>query len=250
MADELIDTFEIKSTLDSRLYSNVETDDFSKIRIQSDIRKHLLFIARDFLDFTKLPEDELEIHDIVLTGSLANFNWSIYSDIDLHIIINTNKINDDVSLSEEFLQAKKNVYNRKHNVSIKGHPVEVYPQSLEENHNAKGQYSLLKDNWRSVPSREYFEIDKSAVLKKAEEYISQINEIEMEYKDGTTPPSELIQQIRELKEKINNLRKSGLDKGGESSNENIAFKFLRRGGYIDRISNLKLHLQDEMLTID
>ena len=37
----------------------------------------------DFIDFIGVP---LLIEDVIFTGSLANYNWSEYSDIDLHVV--------------------------------------------------------------------------------------------------------------------------------------------------------------------
>ena len=50
--------------------------------------------------------------------------------------------------------------------------------------------------------------------------------------------------------KIKNMRKSGLEGGGEFSVENIAFKTLRRNGTLDRLSDLKVVAYDKMLTIE
>ena len=38
------------------------------------------------------------IHDILLTGSLANYGWSKYSDVDLHIVIDFDESNHNNKL--------------------------------------------------------------------------------------------------------------------------------------------------------
>ena len=55
------------------------------LTINQKVRKNLLQIAKDFIEFIKIKN--LKIIDIVLTGSIANYNWHSKSDIDLHIII-------------------------------------------------------------------------------------------------------------------------------------------------------------------
>jgi predicted nucleotidyltransferase len=47
------------------------------------VRARLLDIAYDFIDFLGV---DIVVTDVVMTGSLANYNWSEYSDVDLHII--------------------------------------------------------------------------------------------------------------------------------------------------------------------
>ena len=54
----------------------------------------------------------------------------------------------------------------------------------------------------------------------------------------------------EIKEKIRNMRKCGLTDGGEFSAENLAFKVLRRNGYLAKLSELKNDAYDLMMSLD
>ena len=60
------------------------------------LRKKLLDITKDFLDDVsiKLPK----IDDIQLTGSLANYNYTPKSDLDVHVLLDFKKIDDDTDL--------------------------------------------------------------------------------------------------------------------------------------------------------
>jgi hypothetical protein len=53
-----------------------------------------------------------------------------------------------------------------------------------------------------------------------------------------------------IKEKIRKFRQAGLDKAGEFSNENLAFKIVRNKGYMDKLKDLKTAAQDKMLSVD
>ena len=53
-----------------------------KYKMRPEVRERLLEIAYQFLDYLDI---DLIVTDIVLTGSLANYNWSKYSDFDIHI---------------------------------------------------------------------------------------------------------------------------------------------------------------------
>ena len=59
------------------------------------VRKKLLRIADDF--FKKFDEilKEKDIVDIQLTGSLANFNYTNLSDLDVHVLVNLEWIDDE-----------------------------------------------------------------------------------------------------------------------------------------------------------
>ena len=53
-----------------------------------------------------------------------------------------------------------------------------------------------------------------------------------------------------IKDEIGKLRKSGLDRAGEFSVENIAFKVLRAKGYIDQLRQHIYDLEDEALSLE
>lgn len=46
------------------------------------------------------------------------------------------------------------------------------------------------------------------------------------------------------------MRKSGLEKGGEFSIENLAFKYLRNHGYIGKVMKIKRNATDKKLSLE
>jgi hypothetical protein len=56
--------------------------------------------------------------------------------------------------------------------------------------------------------------------------------------------------VKNLKEKIKKMRQTGLDREGEYSFENIAFKVLRRTMYLDKLSEIETKAYDKSLTLD
>jgi predicted nucleotidyltransferase len=57
-------------------------------------------IVDEFIERLDLDAD---MKDIIVTGSLANYNWSRFSDIDLHILIDFKEVNDNEELVKRFL---------------------------------------------------------------------------------------------------------------------------------------------------
>ena len=116
--------------------------------LRKDIKKQLLQISDDFIESVGF---EIFVYDIILTGSLANYNWSSFSDVDLHVVVDTSEVTDGHPGMEEILKelfdAKKNIWNEKHNVKIKNFDVEVYMQNVDEDHVSTGVYSILNDEW-------------------------------------------------------------------------------------------------------
>ena len=52
-----------------------------------------------------------------------------------------------------------------------------------------------------------------------------------------------------VKDRLNRLRKTGLERQGEFSVENIAFKVLRVKGYIDQLRQHIYNLEDQALSL-
>jgi predicted nucleotidyltransferase len=216
-------------------------DIFDDMRMKSEIRKQLLKISDDFVESLGI---DFFIHDIVLTGSLANFNWSQYSDVDVHIIIDYEETDFNLDLLKEFFDAKKNVWNNNRDVKIKNFDVELYVQDLNESHISSGVYSILNDNWLVTPTKKNPKIDDRKILEKSEDFAKKIDLLVSKSKKH-----DVLNEIDILRKKIKKFRQSGLDSGGEYSYENLTFKLLRRNGYIEKILDLKSKLTDKNLSL-
>ncbi len=51
-------------------------------RLDGKVRLKLLEIAQAFVDFVGI---DLDVEDYTITGSNANYTWTDYSDLDLHV---------------------------------------------------------------------------------------------------------------------------------------------------------------------
>ena len=208
-------------------------------KFNPDIREKLLSITNDFID--KLDLDGVEIYDVTLTGSNSNYNYNDYSDLDVHVLIDFKDINEDEDLVKKALDGQRFVWNLRHNISLRDHGVEMYMQDKDEPHVASGLYSLLNDEWITEPSYDPPTIDERDVYKKAktiEDDVRVLKERVLDVKGRSA--KDLHDCANQLKKKISNMRKSGLEREGEFSIENLAFKVLRNteviGDLIDIIS--------------
>ena len=208
-------------------------------KFNQDIREKLLSITNDFID--KLDLDGVEIHDVTLTGSNSNYNYNDYSDLDVHVLIDFKDINEDEDLVKKALDGQRFVWNLRHNISLRDHGVEMYMQDKDEPHVASGLYSLLNNEWITEPSYDPPTIDSRDVYKKAktiEDDVRVLKERVLDVKGRSA--KDLHDCANQLKKKISNMRKSGLEREGEFSIENLAFKVLRNteviGDLIDIIS--------------
>ena len=210
---------------------------WSNSQFDPSIREKLLQIANEFYQTFKL---EIPISDIQLTGSLANYNWTPKSDLDVHILIDFSKINPDVALVKKGIDGQRFIWNLRHNIVMRGHDVELYLQDVNEPHVASGLFSLLNDEWIRVPQYNPPQIDENDVQKKFEGIASDIEQLQTRLQNNDTEidPRELYEHSEKLKSKIMKMRKEGLAERGEFSVENLVFKKLRNEGYIQNLIDL------------
>lgn len=221
--------------------------------LNSRVRLRLLDIADAFVD--TLDIDWVEIDDIILTGSLANYNWSKFSDFDIHIIIDFNEVDERTDFVSNYFNSKKKIWNNEHDsLKIYGFPVELYVQDKNEEHTSSGIYSLEKNEWIKKPEKETFEnvkLNKKFIKQKSQDFIDAIESLskKIEKEDDEYKLEVLSKKVKYIFDKIKGLRKEGLKKSGEFNSFNIIFKVLRRMGYIDALYNLKLNTYDKIKSI-
>jgi hypothetical protein len=215
-------------------------------KLDPEIREQLLKIAQDFIDNSQGSDAPLK--DVTFTGSLANFNYSPFSDVDLHVLFDFSDINDDEELVREYFQAAKAVWNFTHDIRMKGYEVEIYGQHSKDPHVASGLYSVLNDEWIVKPDHKDPQIDFKDIQVKADSLEDQIDRVVGLYDEGKY--QEAIDRADKLKEKIRKLRKTGLDAVGEYSVENLAFKTLRRNGYLGKLSDAKTDAYDKLMSVE
>lgn len=235
---EIVKSFEVRDSLSTDIFKKED----GKFFMHKKIRDRLIEITENFMDFIDI---DFFIHDIILTGSLANYNWSKFSDVDLHILIDYDETDYNLELLKGFFDGKRGVWNKQHNITIKGFDCEIYVQDVKEKHHSSGVYSILNDEWVIKPEKKVGSIDKEIIIDKASNFENRIDGIEKDFNSG----KEVSNEIKSLKDKLKKFRQSGLDRGGEFSYENLAFKLLRRNGYIGKLMNIQTSSTDKKLSI-
>jgi hypothetical protein len=211
-------------------------------KVDSEVKDLLLKIANYFWEGLEIPQP---FEDVLLTGSSVNYNYTPTSDVDLHIVVDFSKFDNPELLKKYFDEAKIN-WNRVHDLKLGKQNIEVYVQDTNDHPEYRGEYSLMNDKWLKKPSFEEINIPDKEIEKKAKIFKQQINKLE---KTGKNNPEKSIELINKIKERLKNFRQTGLDKGGEYSLENLAFKNLRNTGYLEKLNKLKNTLVDKTLSL-
>ena len=215
-------------------------------QLKKQILINLRTVAQDF--YKDLQLEEVMFDDITFTGSLANFNYTKFSDIDLHILVDFKKIDENEDLVKEFFNGKTSNWNNKHKIMIFGHEIELYVQNSSEPHHSTGVYSITSEDWIKKPVRQEPEIDLNMVQRKVKSFIDMIERAEdmydtKKYLDAHTFSLKLIQKIKKF-------RQSGLEDKGEYSYENLTFKYLRNREHMKRLFDLRNDSYDKEMSLD
>lgn len=209
--------------------------------LKSEVRKKLLEIANAFYEYLEV---EAEFDDIYFIGSMASYNWTNQSDIDLHLLFDYKKINKNTNLVSDYFDIKKKYWNDNHNIKIYGFDVELGCQEKGAPFYSKAVFSVKDNKWLSFADKEKFSVDKDALISKIVQYANQIDDL-----DKIKDKQELIEKTKKIKDKVKKMRKSGLEKNGEFSIENLTFKYLRNNNYIGKLMDIRMKAIDNKLSL-
>jgi len=201
-------------------------------------RVNLLRMAYDFYRKTKLPAP---IIDVYLMGSIASYNWTPVSDVDVHIMVDYNKLQMPPETAIKTIKTNGAYWNEQHWVTIKGHKVEMNLQNVNKaKPHVMGIYSLVKDQWIRKPSSQPPQIDKNVVQVQ---YKAMKSYIDSALNSGNR------ETMKSSKKYLDAYRQYGLDTSGELSYENIVFKILRSKGIIKRLKDTITSVYDKEMSV-
>jgi hypothetical protein len=210
-------------------------------KLKPEVRKTLVNFAYTWAEFANIKKNLIK--DIIMTGGNSNYNYTSKSDIDVHIVVDRNKLGANRSVVDDYLQSKKMLWTLTHDVKVYGYSIEPYAQDQTEKFPVgQGTYSLLKNEWLQEPKHGNYNFNKDQHLKnKVSYYIKMIDHM-ISSKMG-------IDVFDKLKNKLKNMRSSGIEKGGEFSIENLVFKELRNRGYLNKMDKYEKTFKDKQLSL-
>jgi hypothetical protein len=229
---------ELKLTL--RSHEQLNPNLWKKEKLDPDVWVALNRISKEWSDFANIPKSA--IRDVIITGGNANYNYTKQSDIDLHLVVDKEKI-DCQGLLDDYLQSKKQLWALTHDITVKGQPVELYAQDYRDPfREGQGIYSLKSNKWLQEPTK--YKIDRShpEVVRKTKQYMKIIDDL-------IDSKSDDVEIFKKLKNRLKTMRSSAIEKGGEVAPENLVFKELRNRGYLDKMSKYLRNLEDEDLSL-
>jgi hypothetical protein len=248
-AEKIINSFYLQDNLNPEIWDlpnerYIGDEEAQNYKLKPEIRERLLKVANLFIEYL---DTDLFIQDIIFVGSLVGYNWSEFSDFDIHILIDLNE-SENKKLTEELFRLKKTVFNAAHDIRIKGYETELFVQDSNEKNSIEGIYSILNNEWLKKPKKENFKVDKKRLMSKANQWMDIIDGVLENAEDEDI--DDAVKLVKKYREKLRKYRTCGLQKEGEYSYENLVFKFLRRNGYIAKLENFKNEFVDKKLSLE
>lgn len=219
-----------------------------KPQLRRSVRERLMSIAQDFWD--GLEKGNAKLVDVILTGSCAGYRWSPSSDLDLHLVVQFADVADYEELVGGYFKARSGAWNSEHDIELEGHPVEIYVQDVNEIHWFNGLFSLMQDKWLFPPiqiERDGSDIDEGQVVNKVRSWARDISHVVR--KLGGRYPSRALAAADKMKLRVRQLRRTGLEREGELSIENMTFKALRKMGLIDQLHAAAADAYDRSMSL-
>lgn len=205
--------------------------------LRNDVREKLNEIVDEFIASIDIPITIIDAH---IVGSNASYNYTQYSDLDLHCIVNFKRIEADPTITEAWMWAQKKLFNDTYDISIRGVNVEMYVEDVGAATVSNGIYSLFEDRWIKFPEPIEVEVDEDAVDAE----VASLSEfIEEDIETGT------LEEVEDRIDQIYLIRKNGLATDGEYGVGNQTFKELRNLGYLDALKERVLELRSKELSI-
>lgn len=234
IGQDLDEKVEMHDTLNPKIWD-------TNNELLEEVEEKLRAIVKEFE--RQLLEDNIDINikDIYILGSNANYNYRDTSDLDLHIIAD-----DNIDCTKNHLQiiynAYKALFNNKYDITIRGINVEVYVENMNKLNNVStGIYSLNK-GWIKDPTQNLIpEIDED----KFEETVAKWEEKYIEIQQSPT-----LKSIDDYIDSLYKLRIESIKKDGEFGFNNLIFKEIRHLGYLNNLKQLRIHLKNKELSLE
>lgn len=239
-AVEIVEAQPLKRTLKESLatHSKLNSKLFDETQmLKEDIRQRLIEIADEFVaDFISqgIP---LKVYDYWLVGSNAAYNYQADSDIDLHLIVDSSDIEADPKIIRLLFDYAKAAITKNYDITVKGHPVEIYLEDGGSSAASNGVYSIKNNRWIKIP--------------KPLEDATMYPEETQEFKDLLSEYYRIEgDEVEAFIDKLYMIRKESLASEGEFGLGNLIFKEFRNTGRLDDLKERLHQYKSSKLTLE
>ena len=226
----LTEKFEVHETLNPKLWS-------SDNKLLDDVKVKIVEIIEQFISTCDIPINMVDAH---LVGSNASYNYTQYSDLDVHIISNFDLVDAPKEILQVLYNALKAKFNADYDISIRGIDVEIYVEDIRSTAISNGVYSLYEDRWIRFPKK----LTDVPQVEIEPEFSEWKEKFQTAINSGNS--DSIVNVIND----IYILRKNSLDSEGEYGKGNQIFKEIRNCGLLDSAKDAYKTFKSKELTIE
>ena len=226
----LTEKFEVHETLNPKLWS-------SDNKLLDDVKVKIVEIIEQFISTCDIPINMVDAH---LVGSNASYNYTQYSDLDVHIISNFDLVDAPKEVLQVLYNALKAKFNADYDISIRGIDVEIYVEDIHSTAVSNGVYSLYEDRWIRFPKK----LTDVPQVEIEPEFSQWKEKFQAAINSGNS--DNIVNVIND----IYILRKNSLDIEGEYGKGNQLFKEIRNCGLLDSAKDAYKTFKSKELTIE
>lgn len=180
----MFNRFKYHKNLFPKIWDNDET-------LKPTVRQALLAMVSEYIFYlssvVKIPVSESDIQDVILHGSITNYYWDKYSDIDMCLVMDLSELRKKLSGIDDFFLFKSllNSWENNFYISVYGRKIDIWLLDKTEkqtylDNTVDTFYSLLSNKWikkpKHIPDNELKKIKKVA-RKKYRIIMRQCNQI-------------------------------------------------------------------------
>ena len=225
----LLEKFEVHDELNPKLWANN--------KLNSEVEAKIVEIVEQFVSTCDVP---LHIVDVHIVGSQASFNYTEFSDIDVHIVSNFELVDCSKEVLQTAYNAVKTKFNSDYDITIHGIDVELYVEDVRSGVTSNGIYSLYKGTWVKFPQK-LTDIPQVDVSQEVAEWTQKINSI-LTQNDST--------QIEKVIDELYLVRQHSLASEGEYGLGNQLFKEVRNSGLLDKLKDAYKQSRSKELSLE
>jgi hypothetical protein len=203
--------------------------------MKPEVRAKLMQMGQAYFDELKEKLPNIKLQDILFSGSLANYNYTKSSDIDVHVVVDTGKVSCDKRVVSGYIMLMNKYEHATANLSVFDTPLQISLSTRVEE--TGGAYSLLHTTWLNKPVHPKPTYTKRELTEQVEMYHLKITELQEAYaKDAAVFD---CQKATTLSRQLGRGRTAGLKRDGYSSIENNVYRILRSVGDLKMLREIK-----------
>lgn len=207
------------------------------------VRDRLLKVVDKYIESSEVLTEQ-DVIDVELLGSNASYNYTPYSDLDVHLVVNMEAVSCDPALFQLACNAERSNFNKNYDITIKGIEIEMYVEDVKASTASNGIFSLYDNAWIKFPEKiivPNYDEDKGYNFT-----LNYYKNLACKVLDNATTSKEVQDYINNLY----NLRRTSIMTDGEFGKGNLIFKEIRNLGLLDELKQRQYELSSKELSLE